>query len=180
MEAERDAETSEKRDQERDTKGGREETQVWARRPAGDAQGGGAGCGGRSHSRGFPGSQPILSSVLFDFSLYKLPFDLWKSWEPEPPSPSPCISGGGVRPAVSAPPCLSGLVSLEESAVRMEPSLRLGQGHPPCLSWPMASLCPTPERGPHFCPRPARPASLPGLTRTYASWDRPETPEAIS
>lgn len=39
---------------------------------------------------------------------------------------------------------------------------------------------PTPKRGPCFCPSPTLPDSLPGLTHTHASWNRPETPKAIS
>lgn len=81
-------ETSKKGDKEKDTKQGTKEseTQVWESEQAGEAQRGQAGCGDRLQSWGAPGPQQFLM-CCFDFLLYKLPFDLQKSWEPEPAKP---------------------------------------------------------------------------------------------
>ncbi|XP_040314030.1 vegetative cell wall protein gp1-like [Herpailurus yagouaroundi] len=127
--------------------------------------------------------------MLLDFSLYKLPFDLRESWEPEAPSPSPTCQAGFMRASrcVRTPPsfgcqglaCVLGRTCCPSGWTQPEAwsgthTLRLpAHGLPVPLGPPFLA---TPKRRPHLCPGPALPASLRGLTHTHASRDRPPKP----
>ncbi|XP_058564903.1 uncharacterized protein LOC131500149 [Neofelis nebulosa] len=166
----------------------RVETRVWDSEQAEEAQRGQGGVGAAPEG-GVTQDPSRLSHVLFDFSLYKLPFDLWESWEPEAPSPSPTRQAGFTRASccVCTPPsfgcqgsaCVLGRTCCPSGWTQPEAwsgthTLRLpARGLPVPLGPPFLA---TPKRGPHLCPGPALPASLPGLSHTHASRDRPPKP----